>query len=176
MRRLIATALCAFLLGSALGLGAAVAYPAAPAVEPRLAVPIAQYQAAPTATPGPASLTLLDGGDNTFVSSAPSPFGCTFLAYIDRDTSNQLLIKQDGGDRLIDVKPPLVPTFAGPRPDFNAPGDKEAAGDLLIIQTAQGWRLILYYTGRAVGDPSGSFHLWRLDMPLPACQTSAVSP
>ena len=144
------------------------------AMEPRLAVPIAQYQAAPTPTPAPASIVVLDGGDNTFVSAAVSPAGCTFLAYIDRDDGNRLLIKQDAGDHLIEVKLPPLAALAGAElarslPRFVAPGDKQAAGFLLI----QGAQLVLYYTSRDVDSAVGSFKLKRLTIPLPAC---AVSP
>lgn len=108
----------------------------------------------------PDSLVVLDNGDNTFVSAALSPGGCVFLSYIDRDDGNRLIVVQDAGDHLVDVK---LPTIVRAAPSFVAPGDKQADGTLLIVNG----QLILYFTSRdAQGEP---FKLKRFTMPLPGC-------
>lgn len=113
---------------------------------------------------------LLDNGDNSFIDSAVSSNGqCVFLAYIDRDNGNRLLVRQDAGDHLIDVPLPDAPqlaVLARDFPEFTAPGEKQADGTMVIRNGV----MSLYYTGRAEGDEAGKFHLWRLDIAEPQCQ------
>jgi hypothetical protein len=154
-RLTIAALLCAFLLGAA---------SAQTPLYQQFVAFIANGQAAQP-------ITTLDGGDNTFLSAALSPHGCVFLSYIDRDNGNRLHVVQDVGDRLEEVDlPPGAQSVAAALPQFEAPGEKQADGQLLIKPNGQGgYTLSLYYTSRV--SSGGSFHLLRLDMALPTCQT-----
>lgn len=112
-----------------------------------------------------ADLVKLVGGDNTEVSAAVAPAGCTFLAYIDRDGGNLLHVVRDDGDHVTEVAEPIIVEGVSAAPAFVPPGEKHASSALLIA----GGRLILYYTARPDGATSGPFSLWRLSMPIPPC-------
>lgn len=109
--------------------------------------------------------TLLDGGDNTFVSAVQAPGGCVFLSYIDRDNGNRLHVVQDMGSSLHEVPLPPLGSAALVAPSFEAPGDKQADGFLLLHDGV----MSIYYTSRAPDDEGGSFKLWRLDIQTPNC-------
>lgn len=149
-----------FLLAVTLGiLLGTIAVHAAPAT--RLLFPIvANSQAA-------AQVVTLVEDDSTFVNAVFAPGNCVILSYIDRAHGNRLHIVRDAGDHVVEVElPPIAQTIvAQPTLAFVAPGDKQADGTLMVVGTS----LVLYYTSRDEGDPTGPFKLKRLTMPLPGC-------
>lgn len=96
---------------------------------------------------------LLQDGDHGFVSAAQVS-GRWYVGYQTRP-DGRLHIAEDTGSALVDVPAPLAETLA---PSFDAPGPKQGSAALV----ADGTRLRIYYTGRAVGDATGPFKLWRM--------------
>lgn len=115
------------------------------------------------------SVVLLLDGDNSEVSSAVAPAGCTFVAVIRRDHGNVIQLYREDGDTLIDVPmPEEIQVFDDGAPGlaFVAPGAKHASMNLLIT----GDVMELRYTSRPPQATTGGFHLYRLRMPVPSCQ------
>lgn len=113
----------------------------------------------------PADLVTLVDSDSTYISATLAPAGCVFMAYIDRAHGNRLHVVRDAGDHVVEVPLPPLAQQVAQDPAFTAPGDKQAAGALLFA----GSRMLIYYTSRDEGDPSGIFKLKRLNMPAPSC-------
>lgn len=150
MRKLLACAIAFLLLAST----------AAATQDRAIHVPLVakEYQA-------PADLITLVDVDSTYLSAAIAPAGCAFLAYIDRAHGNRLHVVRDAGDHVVEVPLPPLAQEVARDPAFTAPGDKQAAGALVFA----GARMLLYYTSRDEGDPTGIFKLKRLNMPAPGC-------
>lgn len=110
--------------------------------------------------------TLVDG-DNSYISAARSPYGCNFLAYVDRDNGNLVHVVRDDGAKVTEVTLPAMVNLgvtSPADPNFVPPGPKHADVTLVIADA-----LYLYYTSRPLDDPAGKFNVMRLKMTVPPC-------
>lgn len=98
---------------------------------------------------------LLQDGDHGFVSVAQVG-GHWYVGYQTRP-DGRLHIAEDVGAALVDVPSPLARSLL---PSFDAEGPKQGSASL----ASDGPYLRIYYTGRAPGDPTGPFKLWRVVM------------
>lgn len=111
----------------------------------------------------------LVSGDNSFISAARSPAGCTFFAYIDRDNGNLIHVVRRNADFTVSdvVLPASVNAVveADPSdPNFIPPGPKHADVSLVFTDAME-----LYYTSRQPDASGGPFNVMLLRMSIPPC-------
>ena len=148
MKRFLAASLIAFLIGTALGIAAAVA----PA---RLFFPHVANGAVTT------RLVKLIDHDAGFVNAVATPDCRYFVDYQTRPDGHVHLTEQVG-DVLIS-RQVLTDTLALAPAAAELPGPKQGA----VSQTACGGEIRTYFTGRAPDDLSGPFYVWVLIEPIP---------
>lgn len=114
------------------------------------------------------NLTKMVDQDCGFVEAWPTDDGRIFVAYQTRP-SGTVYLAEDKGDYLakIDIPPVGAPPIIQPGADDGLPGPKQGSVSLFERDGV----LYIYYTGRAEGDLTGPFYLWRLTMPVPAVGT-----
>lgn len=114
------------------------------------------------------SLTRLVDVDCGFVTATAAPDGRIFVAYQTRPDGT-VWLAEDKGDYLAKIAiPPIgMPPIIQPQGDDGLPGPKQGSASIVVVGSV----MHVYYTGRAEGDLSGPFYVWRLTMPVPSKET-----
>lgn len=114
------------------------------------------------------SLTKMVDADCGFVAASLSPNGRIFVAYQTRPDGTVYLAEDKGPHfAKIDIPPIGAPPIIQPQGDDGLPGPKQGSASIVVVNGV----MHVYYTGRAEGDLTGPFYVWRLTMPVPAVDT-----
>lgn len=153
----------ATILFALLGIGLVSAQP----VPAALSFPVVGNQAQPSA-----SLDRMVDVDCGFVTATAAPDGRIFVAYQTRPDGTVWLAEDKGPYfAKIAIPPVNAPPIIQPQGDDDGlPGPKQGSASVVVI----GGVMRVYFTGRAVGDLTGPFYVWRLTMPVPAPETALL--